>query len=53
MHVSKIEIVFIHNDIINDSRQLTNARQKYTCIINGQLGTYFGFYHTLLVSVSI
>lgn len=51
MHVSKIEIVFIQNDIINDSRQLTNARQKY--IINGQLGTYFGFYHILLVSVSI
>lgn len=48
MHVSKIEIVFIHNDIINDSRQLTNARQKY--IINGQLRTYFGFYHILLVS---
>lgn len=45
MHVSKIEIVFIHNDIINDSRQLTNATSKY--IINGQLGTYFGFYHIL------
>lgn len=43
MHVSKIEIVFIHNDIINDSRQLTNTTSKY--IINGQLGTYFGFYH--------
>lgn len=43
MHVSKIEIVFIHNDTINDSRQLTNATSKY--IINGQLGTYFGFYH--------
>lgn len=43
MHVSKIEIVFNHNDIINDSRQLTNATSKY--IINGQLGTYFGFYH--------